>query len=275
MKLMLLSNLLAVYTYYNAVLAGSTHKQTGPFFLRVNAPNNGTVDGQYLTPLVVDSAIVGLHFRLSRPCKEESAFFFDFTVADGVASQTGLLRHWPKLPDAIYASRFWQTMAFEQPPGYNLAVPRFVKAPSPNMEYIPIGWDNDTLYVASQPGELIAKPKGSWHACNLVYYKDRRLPIPYHGVAWVYNDKPVDPTCTPISIHMEDALGSHQASGIPVMPTSPAEDAGGEDESERDETGCDVDDDEKDGVDDDCDDEYEDVGNGSEADGNDADCGED
>lgn len=126
MKPALFSNLLAAFAWSNAVLAGSTHKQTGPFFLRASPSGDRTVDGQYLTPLVVDSEIVGLHFRLSKPCKEESAFFFDYTVTDGLASQSGLLRQWPALPDAIYARRFWQTMAFEQVPSYTLAVPRFI-----------------------------------------------------------------------------------------------------------------------------------------------------
>lgn len=68
-----------------------------------------------------------------------------------------------------------------------------------------------------------------------MYYKDRRLPIPYHGVAWVYGGKPVDPTCTPISIYMEDALGSHHAAGVPVMPMRPVGDVGGAHEGEEDE----------------------------------------
>lgn len=120
------SALLAALPHTNAVAARGTRRQDGPFLLLASAPGNQAIGGQYLIPLVVDSEIVGLHFRLSKPCKEDASFFFDYTVSDdGLPSPAGLLMHWPNWADP-YTRRLWHTMAFEHIPAYNCAVPRFV-----------------------------------------------------------------------------------------------------------------------------------------------------
>ncbi|KAK4114265.1 hypothetical protein N656DRAFT_580961 [Canariomyces notabilis] len=124
MKATVYTGLLAALTYPTVVLAGLTHNQTGPYFLRVSISKDKALDGQYLIPLVVDSEIVGLYFRPWKPSKEEATFYFDYTVTDGRPSKSGLLTHWPQQHDG-YGRRLWHTMSLEQVQGSNLAVPAF------------------------------------------------------------------------------------------------------------------------------------------------------
>ncbi|KAK4639312.1 hypothetical protein QC761_707170 [Podospora bellae-mahoneyi] len=255
-------NSLALLASSSSVLAqfqGTTYNQTGPFLLQVVTADDDALVGKYLTTCHAGATITGLCIGSNDVSNFTLSFYYNYTIVNGQPSKTGFLTWSLPVPGAEGPLSLSEPMSLMFEPGSNVAVPMF----TPSQAGTPVGWDNNTLFIAAPYDDSKFRPNvypnatttdGSimrqlrnWHSCWVLYSA-----YYFNSVGWVSGGEPRNPTCEPVSIVRVDPASLIISSPWDELPDEWSPVAPEEDQDEKDDE---ADDDE---ADDDEDDDAED-----------------
>ncbi len=234
MKSSLLAGALVVLTSYTAVFAqGLTNNQSAPFFLKVVAATNATLDGRYLYACHSGAAMETLCLGTEgtpTTNRHAATFYWNYTEYEGVASKEGALV-WNLRLNNIDAKEYQivsQPMTLDYFPFSNVAATQFRVSSSTSTCYlsskiktnplcyqpsypdgrIAIGFNNSEMYINTWiddatfiPGTYPSPPPGSlyqltnWHICWVLAGS-----YYYNALAWVTSSTPRNPTCQPVGV---------------------------------------------------------------------------
>ncbi|KAK0732853.1 hypothetical protein B0T21DRAFT_452385 [Apiosordaria backusii] len=256
---------LALFISSSSVLAqfqGTTYNQTGPFLLRVVSADNDALEGNYLTTCRAGAAIEGLCIGSNDVNNFTLSFFYNYTIVNGQPSKTGFLTWSVPVTAAEGPFSLSEPMSLMFEPGSNVAVPMF----TPSQGGTPVGWDNDTLFIAAPYDDSKFRPNiypnatttdGSimrqlrnWHSCWVLYSA-----YYFNSVGWVSGGEPRNPTCQPVTIVRVDPASLIIASPSDELPDADSQVAPGEGQDDEDDEADDDEADDDDDADDDADDE--------------------
>ncbi|KAK4204435.1 hypothetical protein QBC40DRAFT_164628 [Triangularia verruculosa] len=246
-------NSLALLVSSGSVLAqyqGTTYNQTGPFLLRVVSANNDILEGKYLTTCRAGATTESLCIGPNEVNNFTLSFFYNYTIVNGQPSKTGFLTWSLPVSGVEGLATVSEPMSLSFQPGSNVAVPMFTF----NEAGTPIGWDNDTLYIAAPYDDSKFRPNvypnatttdGSimqrlrnWHSCWVLYSA-----YYFNSVGWVSGGEPRNPTCEPVTIVKVDPASLVIPSASDEAPDEGLQGAPEEDQEDEDD---DADDDEAD-----------------------------
>ncbi|KAK4230839.1 hypothetical protein QBC38DRAFT_383074, partial [Podospora fimiseda] len=203
-----LSSLTALLTSVAPIFAQSlvSFNQTGPFLLKVTSASNTSLNDLYISTCRAGAAIEGLCLGDHAVDNNTWNFFWNYTVFDGVPSETGILT-WTLPVVGANILTVSEALSLNYNPGSNVVLPLFTPGQGTS-----VGWDDNTLYIpglyddalfqpnqypdpvalASANNQLLLK---NWYACWIyfgAYY--------FHAIAWVSAGLPHNPTCEPVML---------------------------------------------------------------------------
>ncbi|KAK4177363.1 hypothetical protein QBC36DRAFT_185238 [Triangularia setosa] len=238
-------NSLALLVSSGSVFAqfqGTTYNQTGPFLLRVVSADNDALAGAYLTTCHAGAAVESLCIGSNDVSNFTLSFYYNYTIVNGQPSKTGFLTWSLPVTGAEGLMSLSEPMSLMFEPGSNVAVPMF----TPSQAGTPVGWDNDTLFIAAPYDDSKFRPNvypnatttdGSimrqlrnWHSCWVLYSA-----YYFNSVGWVSGGEPRNPTCEPVTIVRVDPASLIIASPSDELADEGSQGAPGENEDDEDD----------------------------------------